>query len=73
MGKRKLYSDADLQIAQSIADSPRGSMKKAANFLDCSPTTAKIKLLERQNEQLTGCQTQERQVVNLFEKPRKRA
>lgn len=73
MGKRKLYSDADLQIAQSIADSPRGSMRMAADFLGCSPLTAKIKLLERQNAQLASCQTQERQVVNLFEKTRKRA
>lgn len=73
MGKKKTYPDDDLKVAQAIVESPRGSMKKAANFLDCSPTTAKIKLLERQNAQLASCQTQERQVVNLFEKPRKRA
>ena len=73
MAKKKTFPDGDLEAALAILNSPRGSMKKAANFLDCSPTTAKIKLLERQNEQLTGCQTQERQVVNLFEKPRKRA
>lgn len=73
MGKKKTYPDEDLRVAQSIVDSPRGSMKKAAQFLDCSPNTAKTKLLEYQNKQLSNCQIQGRKVIPILEKPRKKA
>ena len=44
--RKYAYSDEELAIAKRIKDSRRGSYKKAADYLDCCPNTAKSHILE---------------------------
>ena len=46
MPRKYAYSDEELTIAKRIKDSRRGSYKKAADYLDCCPATAKTHILE---------------------------
>ena len=50
--KIKIYDDESLRIASDILHSERGSMRKAAVFLDCCPQTAEKKIKEYENENL---------------------
>lgn len=45
MPRKYAYSDEELAIAKQIKDSRRGSYKKAADYLDCCPATAKTHIL----------------------------
>ncbi|HIY05917.1 MAG TPA: hypothetical protein H9844_02405 [Candidatus Evtepia faecigallinarum] len=65
MAKKKIYQDRELALALEIVNSSRGSMAKAAHYLDCSASTAKMKLLEYQNKQLQARENSGGKIIPL--------